>query len=91
MGLKKTEFKAHIFVLSCSDAVLGVAKAENGCLMNIIKKCRLNIFYRKCYFPLSIPSIPIFHFSIIPCGLQKKIAAKIIIIPMSYRNSETLS
>jgi len=28
-----------------------------------LEKYGLNFFYRKCYFPLSLPSIPIFHHS----------------------------
>jgi len=36
-------------------------KAENGCLMGIIIKCRYNIFCRIDLFPLFIPSIPTFH------------------------------
>jgi hypothetical protein len=44
MGLKKTEFKAHIFALIfCSDAVFCVAKVKNSCLMSIIKEGRFNI------------------------------------------------
>ena len=32
-----------------------------------------------------------FHYSIIPCGLQMKMATKITVIPISYRNSDTLN
>ncbi len=92
MGFKKTEFKAHNFALIfLFYVVFCVAKAENSCLMSIIKKCRLNIFCRKCYFPLSIPSIPIFHYSIIPGGLQKNMATKITIITIGCINSETFN
>jgi hypothetical protein len=34
-------------------------------------------------------SYPVFHYSIIPCGLQNKIATKITIVPTSCMNSET--
>jgi len=88
---KRNSKRIFLHWFSCSDVVFYVAKAENSCLMSIIKKCRLNTFCRKCYFPLSIPSIPIFHYSIIPCGLQKTTATKTIIIPISYRNYDTLN
>jgi hypothetical protein len=39
----------------------------------------------------TLPSIPIFHYSIIPCGLQKNMATKINIISISCRNSETFN
>jgi len=55
------------------DVVLCVAKVEKNCLMSIITKSRPNIFFRKSHFPVSIPSIPIFHSSIIPSGLIKSI------------------
>jgi hypothetical protein len=45
-GIQSAYFCIDFLVLM---QYLGVAKAENGCLMSIIKKCRLNIFCRKCY------------------------------------------
>jgi hypothetical protein len=64
-------------------------KAENGCLMGIIIKCRYNIFCRIDLFPLFIPSIPTFHYSIIPCGFLTWMAIKNAIFPTICRNSET--
>jgi len=47
-------------------------EAENRCRMSIIKKCSFNIFCRIGCFPLFRPSLPKFHYSIIPCGLPKE-------------------
>jgi len=65
---------------NCIDFLVIVAyfraKAENGCLTGIIIECRYNIFCRIDLFPLFIPSIPSFHYSIIPCGFPTWMAAK---------------
>jgi len=65
-------------------------KAEKGYLTSIIIKCRYNIFCRIDLFPLFIPSIPIFHYSIIPCGFPMWMATKNIVYSLSCRISEML-
>ncbi len=79
---------------NCIDFLVIVAyfraKAENGCLTGIIIECRYNIFCRIDLFPLFIPSIPTFHYSIIPCGFPMWMTTKNTIFPTSCRNSETL-
>jgi hypothetical protein len=47
-------------------------KPENRCLESIIKKSRFNISCRIVRFPLFIPNIPTFHYSIIPYGSSRK-------------------
>ncbi len=92
MGLKKKESK--LIKLYCYSRNIGVffgAKAENGYLTTIIIKVRFNIFCRIDLFPLFIPSIPTFHYSIIPCGLPTRAAAKNTIFLTSCRNSETFN
>ncbi|MGB9441634.1 MAG: hypothetical protein WCB15_27085, partial [Desulfobacterales bacterium] len=42
-------------------------------------------------FPLFIPSIPTFHYSIIPCGFLTWMAIKNAIFPTICRNSETFN
>ena len=51
-------------------------KVENKCLAGIIIECRYNIFCRIDLFPLFIPSLPTFHYSIIPCDLPTSMATK---------------
>ncbi len=53
-------------------------------------KMWFNIIWIKWCLPLFIPSIPIFHYSITPCGLQKRTATIRVIIPISCRISETI-
>jgi hypothetical protein len=82
---------------NCIDLLVIVAyfpgaKAENECVTGIAIKCRHNIFYRIDLFPLFIPSIPTFHYSIIPRGFPMWMATKntIFLPPRRDRNSETL-
>jgi hypothetical protein len=48
--------------------------AEGNGIMDLKKKETKT--YNIDFFPLLIPSIPAFHFSIIPCGLPAQAAAK---------------
>ena len=90
MGLKKKESKLiKLYGYSRNIGVFFGAKAENGYLTTIIIKVRFNIFCRIDLFPLFIPSIPTFHYSIIPCGLLTWMAIKNAIFPTICRNSET--
>jgi hypothetical protein len=65
-------------------------KPENKGLANILKKCRFYIILRIDRYPLSIPSIPKFHYSIIPCGSFKQIALKSTTIPTICIKSDSL-
>jgi hypothetical protein len=78
---------------NCIDILVIVAyfgaKAENACLTGIIIKCSFNIFCRMDLFPLSMASLPTFHYSIIPFRWHKINVVKICVISIYYRNSET--
>jgi hypothetical protein len=50
-----------------------------------------NDYSRIDLFPLLIPSIPTFHYSIIPGGFPIWMAKKNTIFPKSCRNSDTLN
>ena len=69
--------------------VISGAKAENGCLTNIIIKCSYNIVCRIdlfSAFQTQFSNTPVFHHSV---RLIKKRAVINIIISINYRNSET--
>jgi hypothetical protein len=92
MGLKKKESKLiKLYGYSRNIGVFFGAKEENGYLTTIIRKVGFNIFCRIDLFPLFIPSIPTFHYSIIPCGLPTRAATKNTIFLKSCRNSETFN
>jgi hypothetical protein len=78
-------------IVSFYFGVLHKVKAENTCLVSIIQKYWFNIILRINRFQLFKPSIPAFHYSIIPCGIRNPRAAKRIKIPTDYRYSEILS
>jgi len=72
-GFKADEIQS---TYSALNLIFYGAKVENGCLMSIIIKCRFDIFCRIDLFPLFIPSLPTFHYSIIPCGLPRELPSK---------------
>ena len=53
-------------------------------------KIQYYLLFEEIRFLFYIPSIPTFHFSIIPCGLQKTTVTKRAIIPISRINPDTL-
>ena len=53
-------------------------KEENRWLVSINIKCRFNILCRIGRFPLLIPNIPTFRYSIIPYGLSSRWPQKIL-------------
>jgi hypothetical protein len=90
MGPKKKESTLiKLYGYSHNIGVFFGAKAENGYLTPLIIQVRFNIFCRIDLFPLFIPSIPTFHYSIIPCGLPPRAATKNTIFLTSCRNSVT--
>jgi len=77
-------------ILATLAYLLGQKQKMDICRLSS-DKVGFNILCGRDLFPLFIPSIPKFHYSIIPCGLPTRAATKTTIFLTSCKNSETVN